>query len=234
MAANISVGTVEAVMTSKNYAATGAVESDLRNLLDSVLVADWRQALIARGFGWHVDVGAFSTPIQGGGAGTILDQDQPEFGISVPTGFTIIPLRFHVACQTPLIAADSDESEILIAVDRVAAYAGDGTVVSETPINMRTNGAGGCPATCFSAGTGNITNPTLGMELAHAVRVGDVQGIAANALWGDLELLYSPTNPPFLVGPCAVYGYFGGTVATTGFANLDFLVIPSSLITGLS
>ena len=210
------------------------VAADIRSLLGGLLAADWRQALIARGNGWHVDVGAFSTPITGGGAGTILDLDQPEFGISVPSGYTLVPLRMHIACQTPLIAADSDESEILLAVDRAAAWAGDGTVTTETPSNMRTNSTGACPASVFSAATADITDPVLGIELAHAVKVGDVQGTAANALWGDLALVYEPLHPPFLVGPCAVYGYFGGTVATTGFANLDFLVIASSLITGLS
>lgn len=217
-----------------DYSSSSGDEASLRELLGGLLTTDWRQALIARGYGWHADVGAFSTPIQGGGAGTILDQDQPEFGISVASGYTLIPVRLHVACQTPLIAADSDESEILIAVDRAAAYAGDGTVTSETPINMRTNVTSGCPATVFSAATGNITNPTLGYELAHAVRVGDVQGTAANALWGDLSLVYEPQCPPFIIGPACIYGYWGGTVATTGFANLDFIVIASSLITGLS
>lgn len=221
------------LMKATDYQSTPA-EVQLRSLLGGLLTSDWRQALIARGFGWHIDVGAFSTPIVGGGNGTVLDQDQPEFGISVPVNYTLVPLRIHVQCQTPLIATDSDESEILIAVDRAAAYAGDGTVVSETPINMRTSTTGGSNATCFSAGTGNITNPTLGMELARAVKVGDVQGTAANALWGDLDLLYEPLYPPFLVGPCCIYGYFGGTVATSGFANIDFLVIPTTLVSVLA
>lgn len=215
-----------------NYDGTEAYE---RGLLGAVLSADWRQALIARGYGYHVDVGAFSTPIVGGGNGTILDQDQPEFIISVASGYCVVPLRFHVACQVPLLNADSDECEILIAVDRAAAYAGDGTVVAETAVNMRTNATGNpTGVTCHSAGTGNITNPTLGMELAHEVIVADLQGIATSIWWGSLKLLYEPANPPFLIGPCAVYGYWGGTVATSGFANLDFLSFASSLVTGLS
>ena len=81
---------------------------------------DWRMESVKAGNGYHVDVGGFSTPIQGGGAGTILDQDQPECTIAVPAGKVIIPIRIHVTCQTPLIAADSDEAEILIAVDKTA------------------------------------------------------------------------------------------------------------------
>lgn len=223
---------IDTVMRAVDYSST---EVGVRALLGGALVADWRQALVARGYGFHVDVGAFSTPIVGGGAGTILDQDQPEFGISVASGYCVVPLRIHVACQTPLIAADSDESEILLAVDRAAAWAADGTVTTETAANMRTNATGNpTGVTIFSAATGNITNPTLGYELAHAVRVGDVQGTAATALWGDLSLVYEPNNPPFLVGPCCLYGYWGGTVATSGFANIDFLAFPSSWVTGLS
>lgn len=221
------------VTKAMDYSATPA-EVNLKSVLGGLLAADWRMALVARGYGWHFDVGAFSTPIQGGGAGTVFDQDQPEFGISVPSGYTLIPLRIHVACQVPISAADSDETEILLAVDRAAAYAGDGTVTTETPINMRTSTASGCPATVFSAATGNITNPTLGYELAHAVKVVDYIGTPANGLLSDLVLLYEPLNPPFIVGPACLYGYWGGTVATTGFANCDFLVIATSLISGLS
>lgn len=209
-------------------------ESSLRGVLGGLLMADWRQALVARGFGWHIDVGAFSTPITGGGNGTVLDQDQPEFGVSVASGWTLVPLRVHVVCQTPLIAADADESEILLAADRAAAWANDGTVTSETPTNMRSDITDGSPANCFSAATANITSPTLGIELGHAAVTGDVQGTAATALWGELSLLYEPLNPPFLVGPAAMYGYWGGTVATTGFAQVDFLVFRSSEINDLS
>lgn len=211
------------------------VEKYLYGLLGAALAADWRQAFIARGFGYHVDVGAFSTPIVGGGNGTVLDQDQPEFGISVASGVCIVPLRVHVACQMPLLANDSDEAEIVLAVDRVAAWASDGTVTTETALNMRSNATGNpTGVSIFSAATGNITNPTLGYELGHAVKVGDVQGIATSTTWTDLELLYEPRCPPFLIGPCCLYGYWGGTVATTGFANIDFLAFPSNLLTGLS
>lgn len=224
---------IEALIRGTSYAGT---EHGLKTVLDALLSADWRQAMIARGLGWHVDVGAFSTPLTGGGAGTTIDQDQPEFGLSVASGYTLIPLRFHIAVLPGLQTTDSHETEILIAVDRAAAYAGDGTVTTETPVNLRTNlgttAASGL--TCFSAATANITNPTLGMELAHAAKFTDVQGTAATVNLMDLVLLYEPEHPPLIVGPACVYGYWGGSIAADGFANLDFLVIPSSLVTGLS
>ena len=184
---------------------------------------DWRMDYIKAGKGFHVDIGAFSTPIQGGGAGTVLVQAEPEGIISIAAGYTLIPIRIHVVCQTPLIAADSNESEILIAVDKAAAVAGSGTATTETPVNMHTGSSATSATTCYSATTGAFTSPTLGMELGHAVKVGDVQGTAANALWGDLSLLYEPVTPPILTGPCAIYIYWGGTVATTGFAQVEWI-----------
>lgn len=223
---------LELLAKAKDYSSTPQ-EVELKSLLGGLIAADWRQSLISRGFGWHADVGAFSTPITGGGAGTILDQDQPEFSISVPSQYCLIPLRFSINCHIPLGATDADESEILIALDRAAAQDGTGTATTETPANMRTNSASGCPATVRSAYTADATNPTLGMELDRAVATFDTQ-TAVGTTWTPLRLLYEPQNPMFIIGPACVYGYWGGTVATPGFANLSFLVIPSNLVTGLS
>jgi len=210
-------------------------EASLRSLLDGLVSADWRQALIARGYGGHVDVGAFSTPLTGGGAGTVIDQDQPEFAVSVASGYTLIPIRVHIAVLPGLQTTDSHEVEITLAADIAAAFAiGSGTMPAETIVNMRSNSAAPAGATAFSAGSVDITNPTLGLELGHVAQFVDVQGTAATVNMYQLTLLYEPKNPPLIVGPACMYGYWGGSIACAGFANIDFLVIPSSLITGLS
>ena len=220
----------------KNFAATPTME-DVKVLLNSALSSDWRQALVAAGLGWHVDVGTFSTPIVGGGNGTVLDADQPEFVIDIPTGYTLIPLRFDVACQPPLGATDSDEIEICILADVSAvsgATATQGTV--EAPRNMRTNVTAGCPCPVVSAVTTNTTAvPTAAAlyELKHTVKVFETKTDVA-VIWTDLFTVYEPAISPFLVGPASVWGYWGGTVATTGFANLDFAVIQSTLIANLT
>lgn len=215
-------------------------EVNVRGLLGGLLTADWRQALIARGYGWHAHEGAFSTPAAGGGAAAIIDIDRPNLLVSIPAGYTMVPLRIFSQAQIPISAADSDESEIVFAVDVAAAVGGitsQTTVV--TPVNMRTGtGSGavttGCPATIYQTLSANITAPTLGLELGHAVKVVDYVGTPANAMMTDLSLLYEPRNPPLLVGPCCLYCYHGGTVATTGFTQASFLIFASSLITGLS
>lgn len=218
----------------KDFSATPQ-EVELKSFLQAALTADWRQALVARGFGYHVDIGAFSTPITGGGNGTVIDLDQPEFGISVASGYTLIPLRFDITVLPGIQTTDSHETEILLAVDRASAWAGDGTVTTETAVNMRSNATGNpTGVTIFSAATADITDPVLGYELAHRAKLTDVQGTAATVNLYDLNLLYAPEVPPLLVGPCAIYGYWGGDIAATGFANLDFIVIPSTLVTGLA
>jgi hypothetical protein len=191
--------------------------------------ADWRQQFIIDGRAYFINVGAFSTPITGGGAGTIIDQDQPEACISIPSGTSLIPIRIDVQCQIPLLATDADECEILLAADRLAAGTA-GTSTSETALNMRSDNPRTSLCTCYSAYTGNATNPTLGLELARVVTTGDVQGTPTTALWTPLSLLCEPVNPPILVGPAALYIYFGGTVAVSGFAQAFWVEFPTTWI----
>jgi hypothetical protein len=209
--------------------------------------ARWIDTMLAYGYGFHVSIGAFSTPITGGGNGTVLDLDQPEGVVSVPSGWCMRPFRVHVQTQTPMLATDADESEILIACDLKNEWYGDGTLTLETPYNLRTDRVAargtaplaGCPMKCASAVTGDLTidgtnDPTHDIDLAHSVIVGDVQGTPATALWTKQELLYEPLYPPFLVGPCSMWLYWGGTVATTGFAQIQFVAFPSSFVTSLA
>lgn len=183
---------------------------------------NWKMQALLEGRGFHVDVGAFSTPIVGGGNGTIVDQDQPEGSISVPSGTTIIPIRISVQCQTPLLATDADESEILIAWDQAAAIDA-GTSTSETALKMHDGSGVTSLCTCYGAHTANCTNPTLSVELARKVVTGDMNGTPANALWGVLDLVYEPAVPPIIVGPASLIVYWGGTVATSGFAQIEWL-----------
>jgi hypothetical protein len=181
---------------------------------------------VLEGLGATVNVGAFSTPIVGGGAGTVILIDEPEGILSVPVGYTLIPLRIHVQTLAPLIAADADETEILIAADIASAWVGDGTVTDETPINMRSDMVAPGALTAASAVTGAITDPVLGLELDRSIRVADLQS-AVGVAFVKHELLYEPKVPRLIVGPAAVYIYWGGTVATSGFAQADVLVVPT-------
>ena len=223
------------LLTVKNYKST-PVDTPLRAGIDGAMAhQDWIDALIARGYGWHVSVGSFSTPIVGGGAGTFLVADEPELVIDIPAGKTLVPLRFEITLETPLIAADDNEVESLIAVDQGAisgANAGNGTV--ELQWNMRTGAAGlaaGGGVNVVSAVTTNLTGtPALDLELSHKSQVADVQGAVANALWGDFMHVYEPKWPLLISGLATLVVYFGGTIATSGYISADYLVFDTSKI----
>lgn len=193
---------------------------------------------IKKGYGRSVTVAAFSTPITGGGAGTIIDQDRPEFVIGVPAGYCIRPLYIDVVLQAGISTADADETEALIAVDSLGLWTGDGTFTSEQPSNMRTDLDKGSACRVGSAfitinmtttpgNGGTAAAPVLDMELARLVETADQAGVAANVAYRQRKLTYTPLYPPFLVGPCTLIIYWGGTVATTGFAIVQWVEGPA-------
>lgn len=204
----------------------------------SLPITDWIMAAIMRGYGWHFEVGGFAsgtdTAITGGGNGTVMDLDQPEFGISVPSGWICVPHEIRIQARPGLQTTDAHVTDILLAVDRTAKWAGDGTVTTETPLNLRSDISGGCPLPCFSAATGDITDPVISLELARMTGAEDFQGTPADSIIRSMLLEYMPLRPPLVVGPAGIYGYFGGSIATTGFAQVNFLALPAFLFTGLS
>lgn len=191
---------------------------------------DTKQHAIMQGRGHHVTIGALTTPIRGGGAAEDPDLDQPEGIISVPSGTAIMPIRVSVQVETPLIVTDADVAEILVAVDTEKAYDGSGTKATEVVFNMKTDEADdGAACSAFSAFTADATAPVLAYELMRAQTKADVQGTAANALWGDLALLYEPDTPTIIVGPAMLLLYWGGTVATSAFAQVQWIEYPTSM-----
>ncbi len=183
----------------------------------------WKQGLVLEGRCYHVTVGALTTPIVGGGNGTIIDLEQPEFFLSIPSGTSVIPLRIQVECKQPLAATDSDVVEILVAVDRTTADTTGVTGTAETAFNMRTDNAYTTLCTSKSACTVDITaSPTLGLELARYIKTADMNGAPANAMWNDSTLLYEPAVAPVIVGPATLFVYWGGTVATSGYAQVEW------------
>ena len=227
--------TTDTLAFGKNFNSTPAEVRIAAAPEGGLVIGNWLQSMIARGLGWTVTVGDLTTPIQGGGALTVLDADQPELVMDVPDGTTMRPVRIAVDCETPLLAADDEEAEIVIALDRTqvsGATATEGTV--ETAFNMRTDIIGGSPITVVSAITTNLSGaPTISAELARANVVGDFAGVPANTFWGNLKLLYEPKIPPYIVGPATLVVYWGGTVAMSGYAQAQFVAFPSTKVTNL-
>lgn len=181
--------------------------------------------MVAKGMGRAATVGAFSTGIVGGGAGTVLDLDQPELVIGVPSGYAIRILYIACQVQTGLVAADNDESEILFAVDSKGLWSGDGTSTAEEPSNLRSDLFAGSACRVGSAFTADMTttqpgvtaaDPILDIELGRKVVTFDIFSTGVNAFDKELSLVYQPNYPPFVVGPASVVCYFGGTTANGG------------------
>lgn len=219
------------LVRAKNYNAS-PVGEDLRTIMGGLLQADWRAALVARGFGWNVTVGSVSTPIVGGGAGTVLDPEQPEMAIKVQSGYALIPLRIAVEVELGLQTTDSHVTECLIGVDRTQVPTA-GTSTTEVPINLRTDITTACPLTVWSAFTGDGITPTLD-ELDRVQALTDVQGTPATLNVYQFKTVYEPAHPPMIVGPAGLFVYFGGDIAASGYIQASFLAIPSNLLTGLA
>jgi hypothetical protein len=185
---------------------SGSAKEDLRALLGALLHADWRQALIARGFGWNSTVGGVSTPIVGGGNGTVIDPEQPELAIKVPSGYAMIPLRVAVHVEPGLQTTDSHVTEALIGLDRTQVPTA-GTSTLEAPVNMRSDLTSDCPLTVRSAYTADGVTPVL-EELERAQALTDVQGTAATLNLYQLKAIYEPAFPPFINRPGRVLRVF--------------------------
>lgn len=205
----------------------------LRMMRDGSLVsANWKQAAVLQGLCYMVNVGAFSTPITGGGNGAAIDLDQPEFVVSIPTGTSILPLRVEVCCAVPILTADSEEAEIVVAVDQdVANTSGGGGGTTEVVYNMNTLKGASSACAVTSAITADITTaPVLDLELMHKLLLGDF-GDATGISHPELYGLYEPAASPVLNGPCMLIGYWGGTVAVTGFAVVQWMEFRTSFST---
>lgn len=198
--------------------------------------ADWIMQLIMRGFGWHFSIGSDITPITGGGAGTVFDLEQPEGIVSIPAGWTMVPFDINVDVQPGLQTTDSHVVDIILSVDRSQAWNGTGTATTETPNNLRTDIAAGCPLTVRSAFTADVTTITLAptMDLARWSGKTDFQGTPADSIIRTAQVRYAPARPPLVVGPAMMLLYFCGSIAVVGYASFNFLAVPSALLTGIS
>ncbi|KKN02713.1 hypothetical protein LCGC14_1114980 [marine sediment metagenome] len=209
---------------------------EVRGTRDGVsFAASWKQALLLEGRMFHIDVGdlpadAVFTAVTGGGAGTRLDLEQPEFGVSVPNQTALIPLDIRIGVRADVVA-DADNMEILLIADTSAAFAADGTSVAETPTNMITDGGVATVATAFSAATGDITDPVVSMILAYKTSQSSL--LTAGLAVATLELAYMPEVPPIIKGPGAFYGYWGAvaTLGALGAAAVIWAEVPEARYT---
>ena len=197
-----------------------------------IFTADWKVNLIMRGLAYNVTVGGISAGadialITGGGAGTVINTDRPELFVQTPATHYHIPLSCKAATQTDMGNADADETSIILFADTSpAAIIATATATGETPHPLLDGGAASI-STCFSAVTGDITDPTADLVLDFSTAQA-AQVSAASSVIHSLKLDYNPTFPTFLKGPVAVVGCWGGTNAATGLMTYCWAEVPIS------
>ena len=191
--------------------------------------------MILKGWGKSVNVGAFSTPVAGGGAAAVYDIDRPRLAIGVPAQICIRPIRISAQIQQA-DAGNGEETEVLVVVDSLGLWRGGGGPTVETPSNLRTDLDKGSMCNCASIFTADMStvpgyavaaaaDPVLDMELARKVVEHDEATDAGN-LWKNLELVYEPDIPPFIVGPATLLVYFGADQACAGFVQAQWVEGP--------
>ena len=190
--------------------------------------ANWKEALVMEGRVHTFMVGALETGIVGGGNGTVIDADQPEFVVSVPDGTALIPLEIVIAFGTDLNAT-GEVAQALVIADTAAAYDGTGTVTTETPANLISSGGVTTVATAVSACTVNMTAPTESILIA-AEAWGNYL-LTSGSSSQRFSLHYVADVPHILKGPAAFYGYWGATGAATGWAKVTWAEVPEARYT---
>lgn len=210
------------VTTSKQGVSEGA-DVYIRALRDGSLVdVDWRQAAIMGGYGFTAITGAFSTGKVGGGATSIMILDQPEFLLSIPNGYSIMPMRISIQVQAGSVTT-IEEVELLIGVDQDQAWDATATSSVTYAYNLNTNSARSSACTVRQAFTSSITSaPVHDLELARKVIEHSVLAVGQTAM--ILDLVYEPKTLPIINGPAMLTCHWGGDNATVGgFCQVEWL-----------
>jgi hypothetical protein len=187
----------------------------------SLFVEDWKQSMILAGYGYHFDHGTLTTPIVGGGNGTILDIDEPEGFIAVPTGMSIIPLRLSIQCEL-VSPADHEVQEIWVYADKGVEAVTGAVYTAKVPYNMRLSSARAASCVCGGGVTTAFTTaPVADIQLARKQVVDDFT--TSGHVSEIFELIYEPLHPPIIDGPCILCWSWGGTQAMSGYFQMDFI-----------
>lgn len=211
---------------------------DVRSTKDGVLfVADWKQAMILEGRGFMINLGALTSPVTGGGAGElVVESGAPEFVVGIPAGTSLLPLRIDIVCGLPAGADDTDEVDIVLAVDQDkdnGVASGSANVTKPSIYNMNTLHNRSSACWCNQQYTGTMAAPVNDIELAHITKVFTQPGATGTtrevtAFWQGFEMRYEPKTPIIINGPAMLIGYFGGTKAALGFVTCQWLELPTS------
>jgi hypothetical protein len=222
--------------TNVNYAAEGGLVTGRSTRDGAAFSAPWVTSLVMQGKVFQALVGSFLTPVVGGGAGTIPDADQPEFGLIAPSGITVVPLSIVVQAEPGLSTTDSHYSLISASADLTgtASYAGSTFANTITPVNLLTGCGVASLCTVKTVGSGNMTtSPTESYVFKKASLLTDVQGTAATVNLQSLVLDWNINKeiPVFIKGGGnGIFVYWGGSIAMNAYAQVIWAEIPTSYV----
>jgi hypothetical protein len=175
----------------------------------------WWQQMVAEGNVFTVNIGDASTPNVF--TETAYDQDQPQFGLDVPSGTTIIPL----SCTLYWENQAGTDNEFFMRMDD--GLLGAGTSTGETIFNMLqgpsdTQRVSRCTARIQY--TGNAAAITVGPEF---IRFGNP--FAADATEGNMNFEWTAQNmvAPVIQGEACISGYaLAASTDPEGFLNFTW------------
>ncbi len=216
---------------------TGEADLDYVRMskLGAMFTADWKQQLIAAGLAWQAQVGGITAgadilPVLGGGNGTTMDTDQPEFVIGVGAGHYLIPMEAHISTSAHSVT-DKTINTILLFADRTMSPVDTGAASSTavTPVNLLDGAAGSFPGTALKSTTADVTDPVCTEILDFACNEGYVSATPGTAIQG-LKMDYMPQAPSIIAGPCQVVLCWGSTNASgaSGIGTVKVAVVPAS------
>ena len=213
-----------------NVVADGVVAGLRQSSIRQLFTANWKTELLLAGRCFEVTVGGIAAGaaealITGGGAGTVIDSDQPEMIVGVRAGYYMIPISFRCAARVDL-DAQGETGEILLFADTTQAPPGSVTGATETPAAMLASGNHSSVALAYSAVTADITDPLASRILDFETVINSDNGTAANAVNNQLKMNYEPSIPHLLKGPCSVVACWGGTAAVTAAASFIWAEVP--------
>lgn len=176
----------------------------IRTTRDGIaFTASWKESLLLEGR-------CFSAPFAAMGATDIValdgagDLDRPDFCISIPQGYSLIPLKIVMSQQADLDTAVDDAFAIIMVDVAAAMDVSTSTVVSVTPMPCITGSPLTSVCTVFEASTtANITAPTATAITLDCMQKqsGHPSGVC------EVRLHYEPEVPFIIDGPAAIYGW---------------------------
>lgn len=208
-------------------------------------VRNWKSVLVQAGYVWRfttgaiVSAGADIVGSVGGGNGTSIDEDQPDFIVTNSSAdWVMIPFDGQIDTVTLDIDADGEYGAAGWFADHSQGYTAAAIATATGTAVVPRNLAGGLtplgpqtlPSTIAYASviTVDITDPVLQDVLAfHRIQAADT-GTATSEKNSSVNAHFDLDYPYIMRGPSTIIGLWGGTAAVAAVASITVAIVPTS------